>query len=90
VTTLPFLGRPARHDLAPVILAARAKAPILVILGRRCDDGRHVLELADAIQPADLRGRGALPAAAARIAAAVERFVRAQPEQWLWLHRRWK
>ncbi|MFT3763999.1 MAG: hypothetical protein QM820_00505 [Minicystis sp.] len=90
VATLPFLGRPAKHDLAPALLAARAKAPILVLLGHRRDDGGHVLDLADAIPPEDLRGRGAIEAATARIAAAVERFVRERPEQWLWLHRRWK
>jgi KDO2-lipid IV(A) lauroyltransferase len=90
VTTLPFLGRPARHDLAPVLLAARAKSPIVVLLGHRRADGRHVLELAEAIMPEELRGRGGIEAAARRIAAAVERFVRERPEQWLWLHRRWK
>jgi KDO2-lipid IV(A) lauroyltransferase len=91
VATLPFLGRPARHDLAPALLAARAKAPLLVMLGRRGADGLHTLELCEAIDPEALRGgRGAIEAATARISRAVEHFVRAQPEQWLWLHRRWK
>ena len=90
VVRLPFLGRAARHDLAPVLLAARAKAPILVLLGRRAADGRHVLEVAERIAPAELRGKRAIERATGRIAAAVEGFVRAQPEQWLWLHRRWK
>jgi Kdo2-lipid IVA lauroyltransferase/acyltransferase len=90
VVTLPFLGRPARHDLAPVLLAARARAPIVVVLGRRTEDGRHVLEVAETIGPAELRGPGAIEKATGRIAAAVEAFVRARPKQWLWLHRRWK
>jgi Kdo2-lipid IVA lauroyltransferase/acyltransferase len=91
VATLSFMGRPARHDLAPALLAARAKAPILVMLGRRGADGVHRLELCETIEPEALRGGPrAIEAATARIAGAVERFVRAQPEQWLWLHRRWK
>jgi KDO2-lipid IV(A) lauroyltransferase len=90
VVTLPFLGRPARHDLAPVLLAARAKAPIVMVLGRRAEDGRHVLDVVETIAPAELRGRGAIERATERVAAALEGFVRAQPEQWLWLHRRWK
>ena len=90
VVILPFLGRPARHDVAPALLAARGRAPIVVVLGRRTPDGRHLLEVADAIGPDELRGRGGIERATARIAAAVEAFVRAQPEQWLWLHRRWK
>jgi KDO2-lipid IV(A) lauroyltransferase len=91
VATLPFLGRPARHDLGPVLLAAKARAPLLVMLGRRTADGRHQLDVVESLDPADLRGgRGATERAAARIAAAVERFVRSHPDQWLWLHRRWK
>ena len=90
VAMLPFLGRDARHDLAPALLAARAKAPIVVLLGRRREDGTHVIDLADAIAPADLRGSDAPRRATARISAAVAQFVRAHPAQWLWLHRRWK
>jgi KDO2-lipid IV(A) lauroyltransferase len=90
VTTFPFLGAPARHDLGPALLAARARAPLLVVLGRRLPDGTHRLEVAEAIAPEELRGRGAIEAATRRIGAAVERFVRDHPAQWLWLHRRWK
>ena len=90
VTTLPFLGAPALHDLGPALLAARSRSPIVVVLGRRAPDGRHHLELALTIAPEDLRGRGAIEAATAKIAAALEAFVRAHPTQWLWLHRRWK
>jgi KDO2-lipid IV(A) lauroyltransferase len=91
VATFPFLGAPALHDLGPALLAARARCPILVILGHREPDGRHRLELCAQIAPDELRGgRGALTATTARIAAALEREVRARPEQWLWLHRRWK
>jgi KDO2-lipid IV(A) lauroyltransferase len=89
-TALPFLGRPAKHDLAPALLAARARAPLLVILGHREADGHHRLELCETIAPEELRGRGGVEAATGRIAAALEGFVRAHPEQWLWLHRRWK
>jgi KDO2-lipid IV(A) lauroyltransferase len=91
VATFPFLGAPALHDLGPALLAARARAPIVAIFGHRGADGRHRLELAESIQPEELRGgRGALLAATERIARALEREVRAHPEQWLWLHRRWK
>ncbi len=91
VATFPFLGRPARHDLAPALLAARARVPILVLLGWRTPDGRHRLELVASIEPSELRGgRLAAERATARISAALERFVRDHPEQWLWLHRRWK
>jgi KDO2-lipid IV(A) lauroyltransferase len=91
VATLPFLGRPARHDQAPALLALRAKVPILVMAGHRVPGGRHRMELLEKIEPGEVgAGKGAAERATARIAAAVEVFVRAHPEQWLWLHRRWK
>src|SRR5262249_37273832 len=90
VATFPFLGKPAKHDLAPALLAARARAPVVVLFGRRDERGMHRLELCEQISPEELRARGGAQAAMERIAAALERFVRACPEQWLWLHRRWK
>lgn len=88
---LPFLGRPARHDRLAAALAARSGRPLLVAFPRRERDGTHLLEIVDVIEPP---GEGAGPAwvdeATGRASAALEAFVRERPEQWLWLHRRWK
>jgi KDO2-lipid IV(A) lauroyltransferase len=86
----PFLGADARHDLAPAVLAARARAPIAVVLARRAADGTHRLAVVDVIAPEELRGPRGPASATRRVAAAVERFVLDAPDQWLWLHRRWK
>ena len=90
VGIFPFLGAPALHDLGPALLAARCRAPLLLVLGHREPDGRHRIELAAAIDPEELRGSGAIERATAKMTAALEGFVRAHPAQWLWLHRRWK
>jgi KDO2-lipid IV(A) lauroyltransferase len=90
VSVAPFLGAPALHDLGPALLAARARVPLLLVLGHREPDGRHRLELAAEIDPEALRGKGAIERATATMASALEAFVRAHPTQWLWLHRRWK
>jgi len=90
VATFPFLGKAARHDLAPLLLAARARTPLLVLMCRRTKESHHRLELVDVLDASELRGRGAVERAAERVAAGIERFVRDYPEQWLWLHRRWK
>jgi KDO2-lipid IV(A) lauroyltransferase len=90
VSIAPFLGAPALHDLGPALLAARARVPLLLVLGHREPDGRHRLELAAEIAPEELRGKGAIERATATMASALEAFVQAHPAQWLWLHRRWK
>jgi KDO2-lipid IV(A) lauroyltransferase len=86
----PFLGAPALHDLGPALLAARCRAPLLLVLGHREANGHHRLELAATIEPEELRGRGAIERATETMATALEGFVREHPAQWLWLHRRWK
>jgi KDO2-lipid IV(A) lauroyltransferase len=89
VRVLPFLGEPARHDLAPVLLAARSRAPLVVGFARRAADGSHLIDVVDVIESVS-RDDASLLAATERITAALERFIRAHPAQWLWLHKRWK
>jgi Kdo2-lipid IVA lauroyltransferase/acyltransferase len=90
VAAVPFLGASAPTDLAPALLAARAGAPIVILFSRRLADGSHRMSLGGVVQPEDLRGgRPSLVAATERIAHALDTFVRAHPDQWLWLHRRW-
>jgi len=90
VAELPFLGAPAWCDLAPVLLAARARAPVVVAFGRRRDDGLHELDAFDLIEPEALASRNDVVTVAARITDALASFVLTHPSQWLWLHRRWK
>ncbi len=89
VADVPFLGASAPCDLAPALLAARAGAPVVILFSRRVVDG-HRMSLGGVVTPGELRGgRPSLVAATERIARALDAFVRAHPDQWLWLHRRW-
>ena len=76
---------------APAMLAARAKAPVHVVALIREPDGRYVLRITPRLS---LDTEGALRARvlenSQRCQDAVEALVRAYPEQWLWIHRRWK
>jgi KDO2-lipid IV(A) lauroyltransferase len=90
VAALPFLGRVALHDLAPALLAARAGVPILVVSSWRRADLMHELDVLEVIEPGELANGAGVTQAAQKIARALEGFIRAHPEQWLWLHHRWK
>ncbi len=91
-----FLGRAALADRAPAVLAAASGAPLVVSAARRDGRGGHVLHVLAVLRPPP---RGALEAqqtrawvgqATASATRALEGFVLAHPEEWLWLHRRWK
>ncbi len=80
----PFLGRPAMTTTAPARLALGLGAPIVPLRMRR--DGRgHGLAIEPPLSPGQDLG-----ILTARLNAAVEAWVRESPEDWLWLHDRWR
>jgi KDO2-lipid IV(A) lauroyltransferase len=57
----------------------------------RLPDGRIRLTVTDAIEPVrDARGRVDVNGTMQSIASTIEGWVLAYPEQWLWMHRRWR
>lgn len=85
---VPFFGEPAMTNLATAKLARVSGAPVVPFSYRRSDTrGRYALEF-----HAPLEGipSGDALADTARLAHVLEGFVRAAPEQYHWLHRRFK
>ncbi len=85
-----FLGQKAHADRAPAALAAACRAPLIVTASRRMPDGRHVLFVLDVIVPPSRPARRWIREATASATDRLADFVRAHPDQWLWLHRRWR
>jgi KDO2-lipid IV(A) lauroyltransferase len=83
----PFFGLPAPTTGSPARLAARSGAAVLPVAGVREPDGRYRVTVEPAL--ADFP-TGDETADAARLNAVVERHARAAPEQYYWIHRRFK
>jgi Kdo2-lipid IVA lauroyltransferase/acyltransferase len=90
VVTAPFLGAPARHDLTFALVAMRARAPIVVAVDERLRSGRHRVHLLDVIEPPERPSHRWAVDTCFRVNDSLQGFVREHPDQWLWLHRRWK
>ena len=87
---LPFLGADASTDRAPAMLAASTGVPFVVTASRRTADGGHVLHVLSVKRP-PMRGRSGWVRQATREATdELAGFVMRHPDQWLWMHRRWK
>lgn len=87
----PFLGIPARSSAALATLAVRSKAPIVPCFTVRLKGGRHRIWFEPPIPlPTEGRARARIEETTARCLRVIERVVLEHPEQWLWLHRRWK
>jgi KDO2-lipid IV(A) lauroyltransferase len=87
-----FFGRWAKANPLIAQLARLTGAPIYGIRAIRLPDGNHFRgELTDEIAP--VRGADGIidiQATTQAISNVVEGWVREYPEQWLWLHRRWR
>lgn len=89
VVPVSFLGAMADVDLAPALLAVRARCPMVVAFPRRTEEG-HAVELLGVLAPPPGAGRAWAEGAMREATRWLEQFVRQHPEQWLWMHRRWK
>jgi KDO2-lipid IV(A) lauroyltransferase len=88
-----FFGRPCKANPLIAQLARHLECPIhgTRIVRRREDQNRFTIEMTQAIVPAR-DGEGLIDIAGTMqvITTVIEDWVREHPEQWLWLHRRWR
>jgi KDO2-lipid IV(A) lauroyltransferase len=88
---LPFFGRPALTSTLFARLARQYDCPVHGVRAIRKPGGRFHVELTPPIElPRDAEGLIDVVAASTRINEIVEGWVREHPEQWLWVHDRWR
>ncbi len=85
-----FLGRRTSVFLGPAYFALKAGVPLFVCMCRRTGDGRFKIES----EEIDMTGLGTAKAdieeLVRRYTKVLERFIYQYPEEWFWLHNRWK
>ena len=88
---LPFLGETAAVNAGPALLALRAKALVWPVVLAREGDG-YVFLQRPPLDTATLTGsiEENILTVASFYTQAVESFIREHPEQWFWMHDRWK
>ncbi len=85
-----FFGRPASTHKAVALMAMEHHVPMLVAGTPRLG-GKYVVCPAELIDPADYaKTPDAVRVITQRFTSDLERLVRLAPEQYFWLHRRWK
>lgn len=91
-TPIPFFGRPAATTTAPVRLSQLTQAPLSVaVLVRRGESVEHDILVRPAIDPPPpARSEAVLREVMTRVNLEFEEIVRQYPDQWLWMHRRWR
>jgi Kdo2-lipid IVA lauroyltransferase/acyltransferase len=85
-----FLGRRTSVFLGPAWLALKARVPLFVGMCRRTGEGRYKVDYEE-IAYGDLgTTKEDAEELARRYTKVLERYIYRYPEEWFWLHNRWK
>jgi KDO2-lipid IV(A) lauroyltransferase len=86
-----FFGKPAYTPIGPVALAKASGAALIPTFIIRGDDDKHTIMIEPPVELVDTGNKEAdLVENTRRWSAIVESYIRRYPEQWVWMHRRWK
>lgn len=86
---LPFFGQPAGTVLGPGVLHARTGAAIITVVCVYVGDDKWRMEFGEISEPEpgyETKGEGMMRA----INTWLESVIRENPDQWLWIHDRWR
>jgi Kdo2-lipid IVA lauroyltransferase/acyltransferase len=87
---VPFFGRLARCERAPAVLLKRQRVPIVLLSCRMAARPLHYeLELSEVLWPEEW-ARRPVEDIVLRINQGLERMIRADPEQYVWIHDRYR
>jgi KDO2-lipid IV(A) lauroyltransferase len=85
-----FFGRPAMTAPGLASLALRFRCPVIPFHAERIGPARlRVICEAPLVLPNTSDRHADIAALTQQVNATLERWIRAQPDSWLWLHRRW-
>ncbi len=90
---VPFFDRLAISRVAPARIAMKTGVPVLPCFLRREPDGfHHVCRIRPMLEMVEDKANplAALVENVARMTRAIEDEIRLAPEQWSWIHRRWR
>jgi len=88
---VPFFGIPAYTPSGAAGMALKGDCPVIPAFIHRLPDGRHRAEVHPPLEaPAGGTYQERVEALTAAATAAIEEQIRRYPEQWVWMHRRWR
>lgn len=88
---VPFFGRPAWTPSGAAALALKMGCPTVPTFIHRLSDNTHQVVAHPPIPPPDSGSHeDRITELTAASTAAIERQIRSHPEQWVWMHRRWR
>ena len=85
-----FLGKKDHIMKTPAIIARKTGSPVLPVFGRRVGKG-YLIEIGDEIELDKAENyEQAVYNDTIRFSGHIENYIKNNPSEWLWIHRRWK
>ena len=86
-----FFGQKAATATGPVVFAMRAKSPLIPMFIVRQKDGTHKIIVEPPLSLEEKENdQETIFVNTQRITKIIERYIRKYPQEWGWMHRRWK
>ncbi|MEI6564221.1 MAG: lysophospholipid acyltransferase family protein [bacterium] len=85
-----FFGKKACTSPGLAYMSAQSGAAVVPVFMIRLDNGRHLIKALPAIPPPPDRKPETIHAYTQLYTKVIEDVIRQYPDQWLWVHRRWK
>lgn len=86
----PYFGRPAATYTSVARLSYKLEIPLLPVFDARISRTDHHVQLGPPMVVPDLPEEEAVKQLTNQCTAKIESMVRQYPEQWIWMHNRWK
>ena len=85
-----FFGKPACTTPGLAYMSAQSGAPVVPAFMIRRDGGRHLVKVLPPLDPPPNREPETIREFTQKYTKIVEDMIRQYPDQWIWIHRRWK
>ncbi len=87
---IEFLGKKASTTKMPALLAMKTGAPVIPLFIQRVDHGQRVEFLEEIELSSSEDSEKAVMNNTIAFSRSVENYIKNNPTEWLWMHRRWK
>ncbi|RLC51726.1 MAG: hypothetical protein DRI23_04375 [Candidatus Cloacimonadota bacterium] len=86
-----FLGHPASTYVGTAKIAIKTQTPIVSAIAIRLPNGKHKFFFEEMILPEGYKNNlQDIKELTERVSAQIEKYILQYPEQWFWVHRRWR
>jgi KDO2-lipid IV(A) lauroyltransferase len=85
-----FMGRPACTSPGLAYMSAQSGAAVVPVFMIRLPEGRHLVKVLPEIPPPPDRQQETILSYTQRYTKAIEDMILQYPDQWIWIHRRWR